>query len=375
MSFAHDRGYRPLLARIDLELGINYRFSGKFNTSIQYLEEGLSISRDLGLQRFEAEILQELAAAYDFLGQGRKSLLALEDARRIFQALDDELGLARNMYHLAFAMAYHDDLQLDQARDIANQALAIFERRGHLAWSAKIYSCLGYIEWLRKKPQPCIEAYKTSISIHEKLNEMDYIPEMYGYIGLGYLEMGQHEKALENTTTAIGALTRSDLHDIGSEIYFAHATVLSALGRNEEANDYFTRAYQNLLKYAEDMEDSDAREAFFRRDPTVRRLMEQVYARGLAPGPHFVTSLIEPHLKVPVRVSLTLNSGASDQVLKNAGGKIVLRRERVARLVRESHSQGIELSPRQIAVLMGVGLRTVQRDLLYLQASGKDPWK
>lgn len=371
VSFARDRGYRPLLALIELELGINYRFSGKFNTSIQHLEDGLSISRDLGLQRIEAEILQELAAAYDFLGQGQKSLMALGGARRIYQALDDELGLARNMYHLAFTMAYHDELLLDQALDIANQALAILEKRGHLAWSASTYSCIGYIEWLRKNPGHCIEAYKTAISVYEMLNEMDYIPEMYGYIGLGYLEMGQYEKALENTTLAMGALTRSDLHDICSEIYFAHASVLATLGRNEEANDYFARAYHNLLKYAEDVEDSEARDAFFHRDPTVRRLMEQVYTRGIAPSPHFVTSAIEPRLKSAVRVSLTIDAGASDQVLKNARGKIALRRERVARIIRESRSQGIELSPRQIADLMGVSFRTVQRDLESLKASGK----
>jgi tetratricopeptide (TPR) repeat protein len=370
VSIARDRRYRPLLARIELELGISYRFSGKFNTSIQHLEDGLSIGRDLGLQRFEAEILQELAAAYDYLGLGQKSLMALEDARRIYQALDDELGLARNMYHLAFAMAYHDDLQLDQAFDIANQALAILEKRGHLAWSASTYSCIGYIEWLRKNPEHCIEAYKTAISFYEKLNEMDYIPEMYGYIGLGYLEMGQYEKALENTTLAMYALTRSDLHDICSEIYYAHASVLAALDRNEEANDYFARAYHNLLKYAKDIEDSEARDAYFRRDPTVRRLMKQVYIRGIAPGPHFVTSVIEPRLKSAVRVSLTIDSGASDQVLKNARGKIALRRERVVRILRESRSQGIELSPRRIADLMGVGFRTVQRDLETLKASG-----
>jgi DNA-binding SARP family transcriptional activator len=371
-SFARDHAYRPLLARIELELGINYRFSGKFNLSIQHLEDGLSVSRDLGLQRVEAEILQELAAVYDCLGQGQKSLVALEAARSIYQALDDELGLARNMYHLAFGMAAHehDGLQLDRALDIANQALAILEKRAHLAWSASTYSCIGYIEWLRKNPRDCIEAYQNAISIHEKLNEMDYIPEMYGYIGLGYLEMGQYRQALENTTHAMSALTRSDLHDIGSEIYFAHASVLAALGRNEEADDYFTRAYQNLLKYAQDIEDSAAREAFFQRDPTVRCLMEQVYTRGIAPGPHLVASVMEPHLKLAIRVSLTIDAGASDQVLKKARGKIALRRERMARIQRESRSQGIKLSPRQIADLMGVSLRTVQRDMESLLAGG-----
>ena len=369
-SFARERGYRPLLARVELELGINYRFSGKFNTSIQHFEDGLSLSRDLGLQRLEAEILQELAADYDYLGQAQKSLVALEAARRIYQALEDELGLARNMYHLAFGMAYHDELQLDQALELASQARIILEKKGHRAWSASTYSCIGYIQWLRKKPRQSLQAYRAAISIHESLNEMDYIPEMYAYIGLGYLEMGQVEKALENTTLAMGALTRSDLHDIGSEIYYAHASVLAALGRDEEATGYFERAYHNLLKYAEDIADSQAREAFFRRDPTVRRLMQQVYARGIAPGPRFVTTVNEPRLRSAVRVSLTIDAGPSDQVLKNARGKIALRRERVARILRESRSQGLELSPRQVAELMGIGLRTVQRDLESLDAGG-----
>ena len=366
-SYAHDHGFRPLLARIKLELGVNNRLSGKLSAAIQQFETGLALSRDLGLQRVEAEILQELAAVYDCLGEGQKSIHALERAQQIFAGLNDELGLARNMYHLAFAMSYHDERQLDQALVIAEKSLEILTRRGHLSWTAATLAAIGYIQWLRGEPQACIHAYEKAMAARERLGEMDYIPEMYGYIGLSYLKMGVKEKALENTRRALGDMTRSDLYDTNSEIYFAHATVLAELGREVEANEFFGRAYQNLLGYAEEIEDPEARLAFFRRDPTMRRLMEQVYARGIASPPQVETRLAATHGNVPVKVSLTLDAGAPDIALKNARGPVKLRLMRLQRILNEAQAQKAKLSIKQIAEMLKVTPRTIQRDLAQLK--------
>jgi hypothetical protein len=162
-------------------------------------------------------------------------------------------------------------------------------------------------------------------------------------------------------------MTRSDLYDINSEIYYAHATVLADLDREDEANQFFRHAYQNLLEYAGEIEDPEARLAFFRRDPTMRRLMEQVYARGIASRPQMETHVAATPGNVPVKVSLTLDAGASDIALKNARGPVDLRRTRLQRILKEVHAQGAKLTVNQIAEMMKVNPRTIQRDLAQLR--------
>lgn len=166
---------------------------------------------------------------------------------------------------------------------------------------------------------------------------------------------------------------RSELYDIASEIYYAHASALAALGRTGEADEYFRRGYENLLTYAAEIEDLEARQAFFQRDPTVRRLMEQVHARGLAPRPQVESHLVSARGRTPIRVALTVDAGAPDVVLKNARGAVALRRARLLRLLGEARAQGGEPSLEQIASLMNVSLRTIQRDISTLEAQGELP--
>jgi hypothetical protein len=164
---------------------------------------------------------------------------------------------------------------------------------------------------------------------------------------------------------------RSELYDIASEIYYAHALALDALGQKEAADETFGRGYENLLTYAAEIEDPEALQAFFRRDPTVRGLMEEVYARGLAPQPRVETHLIPARGRAPVRVALTVDAGAPDVALKNAAGAVTLRRIRMLRMMAEAHDQGSHPSLWQIARMMKVSLRTVQRDIRFLEEQGE----
>jgi hypothetical protein len=145
------------------------------------------------------------------------------------------------------------------------------------------------------------------------------------------------------------------------------------MGKANDANEYFRRGYQNLLTYAAGIEDPEALRAFFQRDPTVRRLMEQVYARGLAPHPQVQTHLIRARGRSSIPVALTVDAGAPDVALKNAAGAVALRRARLQRILSEAHLQGRMPSLEQIAGMMKVSLRTIQRDIRHLEAQGESP--
>jgi len=369
-AYASEHGFRPLLCRVEGKLGIAYQQTGQYRLSIEHYQKALLIARDQGMKREEAETLQNLAIVLAYQGRNEESILEIRQARDILATLKDEQGMARNTYHLAFGLALCEPPNLDEALILGRQALEIFQKHQSLGWVASCYGMLGYICWLNNEPEAAIEACKKAIPIYQQLEEADYIPELYGYIGLAYLQLADPRKAIEYTTSAMDEMMRSELYDIASEIYYAHALVLDALGQQEDANEYFRRGYENLLTYAAEIEDPEARQAFFRRDPTVRHLVDQVYARGLAPNPKVETHILPSRGSSPVRVALTVDAGAPDAALKNASGALSLRRARLLRILREARTQGGEPSLGQIASMMKVSLRTVQRDISYLEEQG-----
>lgn len=366
-TYAGEHGFLPLLSRVEGKLGIAYQQAGKYHLSIQHHERALQIARDLNMKRDEAETLHNLAIALASLGRNDESILYIRQGRDLFATLHDEQGMARNTYHLAFGLALAENTDLGEALSLGHQALEIFEKHQSLGWMASVYAMLGYIHWLRSEPDAAIAMCEQAIPIYQKLEEADFIPELYGYIGLAHLQKGDPQQALEFTAAAMDEMMRSELYDIASEVYYAHASALDALGRQEEATDYFQRGYENLLTYAAEIEDPEALAAYFRRDPTVRRLMEQVYARGIATPPRVETHLVPSRGRIPIRVALTVDAGAPDAALKNASGAVALRRMRIQRLLREAREQGSAPSLEQIAALMGVSLRTVQRDVRQLE--------
>ena len=201
---------------------------------------------------------------------------------------------------------------------------------------------------------------------------MHFLPELWAYRGLAHLGLGRQTEALNCTHRALLALAQGLAEgDILSEIYYAHAAVLAAGGQDEQATDYFRRAYHNLLEYAALLEEDEARRAFFRRDPTVRRLMAEVYARGIAPPPkdssvHWLPSRVDP-AGAAVPVTWTLDAGPPDQALKRAKGAVALRRTRLARILRQADTQGARPTVRRLAQTFGVSPRTIKRDLAALR--------
>ena len=203
--------------------------------------------------------------------------------------------------------------------------------------------------------------------------ELGFLPELLAYQGLALLGLGQKEQSLALTRRALLSLVQGEVsEEVISEIYYAHAIALVANGDEDQAGDYFHRAYQNLLAGAAQLEDEPARQAFFHRNPILRRLMREVYARGIAAAPtagvisRRLPALHGTHL---VQVTWTLDAGPADLALKQAQGAIALRRARLTRLMREAQAQGAAPTVAQLAEALGVSKRTVQRDLAALRRS------
>ena len=350
---------------------------GRFLDAREFCREELEIWRNLGAPAQEAQALQTLATIYCQLGRHKDAIHTLEEAQAILDRLGDPVLAARNLYHLAATIPYHDEAQVSSAISLSMQALDVFETYQQTRWVASTLRALGYCYWLAGGYAEALEKYKLAYDLHDLCGEMSILPEILAYQALALLGLGRQEEALECSRQAVLNLTGLTLeNDLNSEIFYAHAAVLDALGNQQEAHKYFTQAYENLLVYAQPMVDEQARRAYFERDPTVRRLMREVYTRGIAEPPQagVVERSLHPRIGLslrPVEVRLTLDAGPADQAIKQGRGAIALRRAKLERIRSEARLQGASPTIQEMAELLGVSARTVKRDLAALRKKDK----
>lgn len=383
-SLAHEHGLRRYLAEALQGLANARSDLGIFLDVLPEIEKALSIWRDLGLKRAEARTLQTLASINDLLGRHGEALRDVERAREIYEALGDPFGVARCKYHLAAGMPYRDETLLDEAILLAEEALTAFQSYDEVGWEASTLATLGCLLLLDEQYEAALAPLREACAKHEKLGEAGYLPEPLAHQGLAHLGLGNLAEALDCTRRALLALAQGALdNDVASEVYYAHAVVLEAHGLEEQAHKYFVRAYENLLKYAQQLEDEAARRAFFARGPMVRRLMEEVYSRGIAPEADIVVitrwlpykgqeSRVDSDSDL-LPVKWTLDAGPPDVALKRSKGAIALRRSRLVRILREAKVQGARPTIQHLANALGVSPRTIKRDLAALRSAGRIP--
>jgi tetratricopeptide (TPR) repeat protein len=372
-QLADRTGFRSLGAMALHNIVNIHYLNGNLLGALECSRQELETWRDLGAPAQEAAALQMLATLECQFGRHQDAIRALEEAQQILELLGDRIQAARNLYHLAATIPYHDESDLGRAIALAGQALEIFRKSQQTRWEASTLRALGYCLWLEGKYAEALEKYEAAYELHDRQGEMSILPEILAYQALALLGLERRDAAAQRSRQALLQLAGLTLeNDLISEIYFAHAEVLRSLGDETGAQEYYSTAYQNLLKYAQPIESEEARRAFFERDPTMRRLMRQVYERGIARPPEagVVERRLQPQIRLgpgAVEVQLTLDAGPADQALKQGQGAIALRRAKLGRIRREAQMQGAAPTVQEMADLLGVSARTVKRDLAALR--------
>ncbi len=370
-AVALEHGLRYDLAAALRGLRCVLAYTNALGEALTVAQEELSIWRDLGLERWEAATLEGIALIQSYLGRSGDSLRTMAEARVITRRLDDPLRTAINAYHVACNLLYHDDGLTARAAAIARDARDTFRALDEPHWESTTLTILGYALWVDGEPAAALDHFRQAQRISEHVGELAFVPELLAYQGLAQLDLGQPGEALQMTRRAMLAMAEGDVNEeVVPEIYYAHATALADNGMEVEAHATFSRAYEQLLTGAAQLQDQEAREAFFHRNPTMRRLMSELQARNIAPPREAGVAYVKLPATTdgaPVHVEWTLDAGAPDRALKRGGGTIALRRARLARLLEEARTQGAAPTNTDLARALGVSKRTIQRDRAVLR--------
>lgn len=370
-SLAQEYKLRPILAEVLYKISAVYGDQGALKQALITAREALNVWRDLGLKKQEVSTSQLLALFYALLGDTAECLRIIERLQENCKTLGDPVQIAINQYHLADTLIYHDDALAARAITVGREALAIFQAHNQPEWIASMLTTLAYSLWLEGNHEAALDACIQAKALHEELEEFDYLPGLLALKGLVHLAQQDPDLALKCTQEALQiAMLGSAVNDALPEVYYAHAMALVAHNEEEQAHDYFNRAYQHLVTEAAQHKDEDARQALFNRSPLTRRLMQELYTRGIVspPSSNVITrQLPAAYGNLPVKVKWTVDAGPVDAALKHAQGAIALRRTRLKRLQQEAAAQGAQPTIVQLAEALNVSPRTIKRDLASLR--------
>jgi len=154
-------------------------------------KKALDESRSLPNHTEQAEALLLMGRIYyDEDDKSKESASVLEQARRIFEKLENRVGLARSLIKLASIDG--DQRNYSLAIDAAQKSLAIFQSVGDRQGEGHAHIILGNIQYRMGNPREALDEYNSFIQdsgdVHEEA-------QLFAGIAQVYSDLGEHEYA------------------------------------------------------------------------------------------------------------------------------------------------------------------------------------
>jgi predicted ATPase/DNA-binding SARP family transcriptional activator len=374
-------------------LGIIHMEHGDPETARGMYEQSLLLSRKAGYLYGEGRALTNLGNLYYFQGQLSKTLDCYAQAIGIFASLEEKRGevqlrlnrasISLNMlgntpqliedaqFALEYAIRTDDPLSKGQAltvlaeaerqngdyktaREHLVQGIQAMEAGGDLWLLTQEYRTLGILDIEEKRPQEALENLEHALSICRERGLASMEAPIIAIRGLALLQQGRLNEALQATSEAVSRW-KSDVEQ-GYLLYYWHAQVLHSLGRPEEAQASMQKAYE-LLESALAGLSAEQRSMSYENIPEHRAIL----AAWQETRPPQVTAQLPQSGESGKTVTVTWTPFAAED--NRIPSKVARRRHRLQRLLEEARAQGAAPTQRDLAEALGVGLRTIERDM------------
>ncbi|GAB4503640.1 MAG: AAA family ATPase [Anaerolineales bacterium] len=353
-------GYLYGEAREHVNLGNLFYFQGRIGAMLESYERAITIFQRINNQRGEAQVrVNRASITLTSLGEAKQvaedARLALEYYRRV----NDPLGEGQGLVVLAEIARQQGDLETGQGH--AEKGAQILENAGERWLAAQAYRELAAIEIEAGRQAQALKIVEHALAICQELGLANLEPPLIALRGFALLKQGHLDQACQDTEEAVRRLNP------GIEqpylIHYWHAQALEALGRSAEARLAVQQAYELLSQSLEGLS-PEQRNASLEKVPEHRAIAQMWQAAG----PRRVTVLLPSvaNSAEQVEVHWTVESSEEEEIK----GKVARRRHRLTRLLEEAKAQGAAPTHRHLAEVLGVGLRTIERDIEEIKWSG-----
>jgi tetratricopeptide (TPR) repeat protein len=176
-------------------LGVAYQVMVQVERAIEFYEQALAISHELGDRRSEGVWLGDLGRAYRNLGQIEQAIRCSQEALAIAREIGDRRG--EGFWHDRLGLAYRPLGQIERAIEFHEQALAIAREISHRRDEGAGLSNLGNAYHALGQVRQAIESYEQALAIAREIGDRRGEAIRLGRLANAYYDLEQIERAFE----------------------------------------------------------------------------------------------------------------------------------------------------------------------------------
>jgi tetratricopeptide (TPR) repeat protein len=195
LAISHEVGDRRGEGAALGNLGLAYSALGMIRKAIEYHEQSLAIAREIGDRQGEGADLGNLGNVYSALGEVRKAIEYHEQALAIAREIGDRRGEGADLGNLGNVYSALGEVR--KAIEFYEQVLAIFREIGDRRGEGNVLGNIGNtyyaMGWIKK----AIEFYEQALAISREIGHRRGEGNVLGNIGLAYSDLGEIRKAIE----------------------------------------------------------------------------------------------------------------------------------------------------------------------------------
>ncbi|MBD2602187.1 tetratricopeptide repeat protein [Microcystis viridis] len=240
LAITREIGDRKGEAYSYMGLGNVYYSLGEYQKAIEFHQQSLAITREIGDRGGEAKSYGNLGNVYYSLGEYQKAIEFSQQSLAIFQKIGDRWGEAYSYNNLG--NVYESLGEYQKAIEFHQQSLAIKREIRDRGGEATSYIGLGNVYYSLGEYQKAIEFHQQSLAIKREIGDRGGEASSYGNLGIVYYSLGEYQKAIEFHQQSL-AIER-EIGDRGGEAksYGNLGNVYYSLGEYQKAIEFYQQS-------------------------------------------------------------------------------------------------------------------------------------
>ena len=204
LSISQEVGDRAGEGRAYGNLGNVYHLLGKFQEALNYHNQDLSIAKEVGDRAGEGRAYGNLGHAYHFLDNFEQAMKYFRQQLSIAKEVGDRI--AAGCAYGSLGMVYHSLGDFEQAIEYLNYTLSIAKGAGKRVVEGRAYCYLGNAYSSLNEFQQAIEYFRQYLCITEEVGDKFHEGDAYYRLGISLEKLGCWNKALFHFITSVEIL-------------------------------------------------------------------------------------------------------------------------------------------------------------------------
>ncbi len=186
--------------------------------SLEYAEQGLELSKELGSDKGISICLNQIGIAYHSMGKFDSAMVHFEKRLDVVTAIDDTLGIASSVDNISMILVHKGEF--DKALDLRMKSNDIYLNAGEMISLASGYVWIGNIHNLKSDYEQALQYYLKANTIFEENHEEYYMAYSVVNISSVYRQLKQYDKSIQYAQQAKEIFERmGDQNGIGVSLY------------------------------------------------------------------------------------------------------------------------------------------------------------